>query len=891
LKLYNQTQFGTPITVRWAIHVPGEEPAQWGERAFTLAPGGRSDPFTVQIAAGNLVGDEVAAGRGARVLTVRCVRDGEEIFREDKNVWILNPDAAAKPNFGEDGLYVWDAHGAAKARLQARGVAFTEVAGLDEVPAGSRLLVGADTIGREQSSASAWQRFALAGGRAIILDQANPLRHQALSVEAEPTDFVGRIAFLENPNHPVFAGLNDDDFFCRSVDHIVYRNVWRKSPSLKSLAQCDEELGFSAYFENPVADGLLALCQFAVGDKLKSGDPVMTRLFDNLVNRLAEYVPVRREVRSLLGAELPAGKSLSRTGAWATQHASINAATGSTGVPPVTEDATGGKPVLPANTIITAPMPVIAAAGDDGIQKLRAFMEAGGWLVVNDLAPETLAAFNKLSGVDNQLRPMVMERVQFAPRRDWAVAGLSTADLVMDTGKKIFNSMELREPVADMYRHVVDAMDDLAPFSPGPYSPFHNDEHVAKHPDGNSRNMVNGFTNEDTWMWIWQTGTGDAASWKVEWDKSWPLSTIELVPNHGYQRIKTIELYFDDDPEPMVLELANDKIPKIFELEGRAAKKLFFKPTDYHPLENRRGPLTGIDTLRIFVARDETWRATVHPIDNIGGLVRYNVGQGGLVLMNLNFQDEETNPVNKGKKDNIFKTILANLGAVFAEGGRPTAGWHLTYRPISIPQQHFNIHLVRDQEPSWFHQGNRDDLGRIPTGDQVFADVRFTTADFRTSPAAAAISLAGNAGRLPAEVTEVTGIEIGGKADCLFFLHTFNAHHDLWNRRLHDGDPRPWPMFKYRVNYADGESVEVPVAWQRDIGHWQMAVPTSYANAALAWIGPAPEGSPLRPVVYAMQWNNPSPGKDIASIDMLREVNGRWGCPALLAITAAVRNE
>jgi len=47
----------------------------------------------------------------------------------------------------------------------------------------------------------------------------------------------------------------------------------------------------------------------------------------------------------------------------------------------------------------------------------------------------------------------------------------------------------------------------------------------------------------------------------------------------------------------------------------------------------------------------------------------------------------------------------------------------------------------------------------------------------------------------------------------------------------------------------------------------------------------------LRPVVYAMQWNNPNPGKDIASIDLLRAVNGRWGSPALLAITAATRNE
>ncbi|MCL1887256.1 MAG: hypothetical protein FWF96_00075 [Kiritimatiellaeota bacterium] len=881
LRLFNQTQFGTPITVRWAIHKPGAEPAVWGERAYTLAPGGRSDPFTVQIAAGHLEGDEIAAGRGARVFTVRCVRDGEEVFREDKDVWILNPDAAAKPRFNTS-LYVWDAHGAAKKRLEARGVAFEEVSGLKEVPEGGKLLVGADTVSREEASSSAWQRFALAGGRVVMLDQANPLRHQALPVEAEPTAFVGRIAFLENPGHPVFAGLNDDDFFCRSKDHITYRNVWRKSSSLKSLAQCDEELNFSAYFEAPTGDGLLALCQFAVGDKLDAADPVMTRLFDNLVNRLADYTPVRKEVRSLLGADTPAGRALARTGAWATQHAGLDAAV------PAPEQA--------GNVLLAAPMSVVAGASAAQLEKLRAFMEAGGWLVINDLAPENLAAFNALVGVENLLRPMAMERVQFAPRRDWVAAGLSTGDLVMDTGKKIFNWMELREPVSDMFSQVVDAANDLAPFSPGPFSPHHNDEHVAKHPDGNSRNMVNGFTGDDTWMWIWQTGTGEGAVWIAKWEKPYPLASVEIAPNHGYQRMKAVELRFDDDPEPMRLELANDKSPQTFDLGGRTAQKLTFRAVEYHTLEQFRGQLTGVDTMRIFAARGDDWQARVLPVDNIGGIVRYDIGRagsplpaGGVLLVNLLFQDEETNPVNRGKKDTILKTLLSNLGAVFAEGGRPTAGWRLDYRPIPIAQQHFNLCLTQDLAPAWFMQPNKDDLSRMPAGEQMFADIRFATMDFRTSPVAGAVSLHGNNGRLPADVTEATGIEVGGKADCLYFLHTWNASNDIWNRRDHAGDPRPWPMFTYRVNYADGESVEVPVAWQRDIGHWQAESPVSYANAALAWVGPAPEGSNLRPVVYAMQWDNPSPEKEIASVDLLRAANGRWGAPALLAITAATK--
>ena len=40
------------------------------------------------------------------------------------------------------------------------------------------------------------------------LGKATPLHYQAVPADLEPTDFIGRIGFPENPRHPAFAGLS-----------------------------------------------------------------------------------------------------------------------------------------------------------------------------------------------------------------------------------------------------------------------------------------------------------------------------------------------------------------------------------------------------------------------------------------------------------------------------------------------------------------------------------------------------------------------------------------------------------------------------------------------------------------------------------------------------------
>ena len=93
-------------------------------------------------------------------------------------------------------------------------------------------------------------------------------------------------------------------------------------------------------------------------------------------------------------------------------------------------------------------------------------------------------------------------------------------------------------------------------------------------------------------------------------------------------------------------------------------------------------------------------------------------------------------------------------------------------------------------------------------------------------------------------------------------------------------------MFKYVVNYADGQKAEVPVRSELDIENYVQKSPaTTIPGAQTAWIRPY-ENSDEQAVAYAKQWNNPRPDVMITSVDMI-PVDTQRGIPVLLALTAA----
>ena len=111
---------------------------------------------------------------------------------------------------------------------------------------------------------------------------------------------------------------------------------------------------------------------------------------------------------------------------------------------------------------------------------------------------------------------------------------------------------------------------------------------------------------------------------------------------------------------------------------------------------------------------------------------------------------------------------------------------------------------------------------------------------------------------------EVRDIAINRKADLLYFLHAC----------AYGAGDHP---FRYRVNYADGTSAEIPIRTGCHVLDW-WTDPTPHLetlalnNTVVAFRGDNPMRKGV--AVYCTEWTNPSPDKEIRSVDFLAVSNG-----------------
>jgi len=283
----------------------------------------------------------------------------------------------------------------------------------------------------------------------------------------------------------------------------------------------------------------------------------------------------------------------------------------------------------------------------------------------------------------------------------------------------------------------------------------------------------------------------------------------------------------------------------------------------------------GVDNLWIRVTRPADFAQRVRPMLNLGAMVRYPIGRGGLILNNLRILDKESVPVNAQKKQVILSTILRNLGATFA-GGRVVTTAQMKFLPVPFHQQ-ANAYLTKG------HGTFPDaDLSTLPAGEQKFAGVTYQVNDFRTSPVPSCVVLRSPCvdGRLPAEAT----IKVGRKADALFFLQGY-IEAQAW--KPNDANQPPPVVFKYVVSYADGKTEEVPVAIGLGIASYTTKSLANLKSAMVAWAGRAatPQAEPL--VVYQLQWPNPRPDAEIKSVTLQRDPQAgeNWGSPVWIGLT------
>ncbi|MCW3052812.1 MAG: Beta-galactosidase/beta-glucuronidase, partial [Chthonomonadales bacterium] len=789
--LFNDTHYPDPIELTWTLTVGGKKVAEQ-TTTHRVAPGS-NEKFEIALAM------PPVTARQEGQWTLRLTVGGKEVFQDVKRVSVLpTGPAVARPiglsGLTAQGLAVFDPKGTAIAFLKSRSIPFTTLTSLTILPEAAKvLLVGKDALTLAESGSSHLAAYAASGRTVIVLEQQNPLRYQGLTGEAETAINEGRVAFAEDLGHPILLGLQQKDFFTWSADEIVYRNAYVKPKrGGKSLIECDNLVLNSALIEMPAEKGLLLLCQLTLEEKLPT-NAVAQQILTNLLAYGASYRLTYRPVTFTPSTESAQSNLLQKTldgvGLNYTKATDpLQALSGAGGKVAVISATPGNLKTLAENQ-----------------PKVNAFTRAGGWIVLNGLTPEGLADYNRLVGYDHMIRPFRRERVTFSPNRSPLTSGISTGDIVMYSAKRIFDYQEGNYVASDEFSYVVD-YDEVAPFAKF-NNPFYE-------------NIVNGFVSADGWPLIVDVDVPPSPALldiNMEFPKPQTIKELTFIGNTFYYPTTKINLLFDNQPGNGVsFTTRPDNLPQNFILPTpRTGKNIDLQLAEWKVLPNVR-PVIGLDNLYLKAQRDPSFYQKVKPMLNVGGMMEYPRGQGGIVLCNLLFKETEEVPENAVKKRSILAALLRNLKAPFS-GKSIIAGESLDYRPIDLAKQ---ANQYRD-ERGWF--GDKSFTFKdLPTGKHVFAGVPYTVYDFPTSPVPTAIMLGGNG--IPNNLAqEVKGIPVNQKADALFFLQT--ARIDQRRNRDEVQKDRKFEMARYIVHYADGQTATIPLYAELDIDDYRQKAP------------------------------------------------------------------
>ena len=849
--VFNDSRFAKPLTFTRRLVIDGKE-VYSKTSTHKVAPG-TAEKFDETVAL------PAASARQEATLTLALSAGDKEVYRDTKAVSILPaPDAGGiKPG----AVAVFDPDGRTLAWLKGLNVQVRTVDSLDKLPADAKvLLVGHDAITEDRSTSTQLAVYAAQGRAVIVLDQANPLKYQAIPADmklaprTKKSDFGqdvpaadGATAFIEDSSHPAFRGLKNKDFFTWGPDHRVFRNAYAKpTRGAKSLVQCGPRLQYSALVEVPVGKGVMYLSQLDAGAKL-GVSAVAEHLLLNLIRTGLEYRLEFAEVAAAI-TDPQLAKAVDAIGLQYTKAAEPLAAL---------RDTKKRIALVSATPSQLKQLAADAAA-------LEAFWQRGGTLVLCGVTPEGLADFNRIVGVEHAIRPFKRERVTFPPVRNPLTAGLTAGDIVLLSGKRIFGWTADEYVASDVFTHVVD-LDDMAPFAKCDFFAFDN--------------IVNGFVGSDGWPLIIDFPyPKDGKPFEINLDLPREETILEYTHDQSvnYGLTTKIALVFDGK-DRVEFPLAPHGDAQTFAIDPpRRARRVTLQIVEWQPDPNK-APNIGIDNIALKVQRDARWQATVKPMLNLGGLVQYAKGNGGVVLCNVNFQEHEAVPINQAKKRTMLATLLRNLKAPFSGGRTVLAGGDLVCTPLDI---HTKATTYKD-ERGWFGDKNRT-FKSLPEGEHELAGVRYKIYEMPTSPVPQVLMLGGDRvpGNLPNEIKEIA---VGQKADALFFLHTARVDRRLNDRERREG--KQAEMFRYVVHYADGSEAVVPVVNETHIDDYRQKKPQALPGAQLAWTTPY-ANSDVSAAAFAMQWNNPRPDVAIKTIDMVYG-GERCGVPCLIAVTAA----
>ena len=170
-----------------------------------------------------------------------------------------------------------------------------------------------------------------------------------------------------------------------------------------------------------------------------------------------------------------------------------------------------------------------------------------------------------------------------------------------------------------------------------------------------------------------------------------------------------------------------------------------------------------------------------------------------------------------------------------------------------------------DGKGGWTDQGKDNSLDSVPWDPEVLLGVPCDFIRFDMNGDKSCIILHSKSVKIP-RPSAVNDIPVNAKVSRLFFFHTA-----AWVGN-------DTPVMTYRIRYASGRTVDIPVVAGRNIGNWWISYAPPSLRKHIAWKNMDGKG------IYLYCWENPDPSEEVRSIDLLSANNESVGI--VIGITA-----
>jgi len=237
-------------------------------------------------------------------------------------------------------------------------------------------------------------------------------------------------------------------------------------------------------------------------------------------------------------------------------------------------------------------------------EKLRAFTDAGGWLMLWGLTPDGLAAFNELVGVEHVIRQFATEEVSMPIAKDTLMSGM-------------------------------------------PHNP---------------RSMVNGLTYDWRWSFLirFRQDKPERVKWTIQFPRTEVPVQFSIMPalrDNGNEPITKIKLTYGKDAQPVELDIEKLETRQNFDIPAREATSMTIEIAKWDSVAKEG--ILGIMNMWIKVKRSPAFYAKVKPLLETGGvLMKYPRGNGGILLNQMRVVEDDG---TETQKQTVLTQLVRNM--------------------------------------------------------------------------------------------------------------------------------------------------------------------------------------------------------------------------------------